>query len=54
MSPLRDAGLRNRRAISWRAIPVEPAERFGQSVTEAVSRGWRVATLFGLSEGGGQ
>ena len=53
MSPVRDAGLRNRRAISWRAVPVEPVERFRQSVTDAVSRGWRIASLFGLPEANG-
>ena len=53
MSSVRDAGLRNRRAIGWHAVPVEPAERFGQSVTDAVSSGWRIASLFGLSEGEG-
>ena len=52
MSPLREAGLRNRRAIPWAAVPTEPVERFGESVTEAVARGWRIASLFGMPEGG--
>ncbi len=50
MSTLRESGLRNRRAIPWAAVPVEPVERFAQSVTEAVAGGWRVASLFGTPE----
>jgi len=51
MSPLRAPGLRNRRAIAWGAVPVEPVERFRESVTAAVAGGWRVASLFGLPDG---
>ena len=54
MSPLREPGLRNRRAIPLAAIPMEPVERFGQSVTEAVAGGWRIASLFGTPEGNGR
>ena len=56
MSPLREPGLRNRRAIPWASVPVEPVERFGQSVTDAVAGGggWRVASLFGTPDGNGQ
>jgi hydrogenase-4 component F len=54
MSPLRQAGLRNRRAILWGAVPVEPVERFLESVTEAVASGWRVASFFGMPDGRGQ
>lgn len=54
MSPLREPGLRNRRAIPLAAIPMEPVEHFGQSVTEAVAGGWRIASLFGTPEGSGR
>jgi len=54
VSPLREPGLRNRRAIPLAAIPMEPVERFGQSVTEAVAGGWRIASLFGTPEGNGR
>jgi Ni,Fe-hydrogenase III large subunit len=54
MSPLRAPGLRNRRAIAWGAVPVEPAERFLESVTEAVTGGWRLASLFGMPDGSDQ
>lgn len=54
MSPLRAPGLRNRRAIPLAAIPMEPVEHFGQSVTEAVAGGWRIASLFGTPEGNGR
>jgi Ni,Fe-hydrogenase III component G len=50
MSPLRAPGLRNRRAIPWRAVAVEKIERFRESVTEAIGGGWRLASLFGLPE----
>ena len=50
MSPLRAPGLRNRRAIPWRAVAVEKIERFRESVTEAIAGGWRLASLFGLPE----
>jgi Ni,Fe-hydrogenase III large subunit len=53
VSPLRKPGLRNRRAIPWGAVPIEPVERFRESVTEAVAGGWRVASLFGMPDGGG-
>ncbi|PYO86555.1 MAG: hydrogenase [Gemmatimonadetes bacterium] len=33
---------------------MEPVERFGQSVTEAVAGGWRIASLFGTPEGNGR
>ncbi|HEV8399397.1 MAG TPA: NADH-quinone oxidoreductase subunit C [Gemmatimonadales bacterium] len=54
MTPLRAPGLRNRRAIPWSAIPVEPVERFRESVTEAVGRGWRIASLFGMPDDHGR
>jgi Ni,Fe-hydrogenase III large subunit len=54
VSPLRAPGLRNRRAIPFAAIAVEPVERFGQSVTDAVAGGWRIASLFGTPDGSGR
>ncbi len=54
MSRLDKAGLRNRRTIPWGAVPVEPVERFRESVTEAVAGGCRVASLFGMPEARGQ
>ena len=54
MSTLHGPGLRNRRAIPLTAIPVEPVERFVQTVTEAVAGGWRVASLFGTPEASGR
>ena len=54
MSLLREPGLRNRRAIPFAAIAVEPVERFGQSVTDAVAGGWRIASLFGTPEESGR
>jgi len=54
VSPLREPGLRNRRAIPLAAIPMEQVERFGQSVTEAVAGGWRIASFFGTPEGNGR
>jgi len=53
MTPLRDSGLRNRRAIPWSSIPLEPVERFRESVTEAVGRGWRIVSFFGMPDDGG-
>ncbi|PYP08385.1 MAG: hydrogenase [Gemmatimonadetes bacterium] len=54
MSLLREPGLRNRRAIPFAAIAVEPVECFGQSVTDAVAGGWRIASLFGTPEESGR
>jgi Ni,Fe-hydrogenase III large subunit len=52
MSPWRQLGLRNRRAVPLAALPVEPVERFRESVTEAVREGRRLVSLFGMPEGG--
>jgi len=51
VSPWRQLGLRNRRAVPLRALPVEPVERFRESVIEAVGEGRRLAALFGMPEG---
>jgi Ni,Fe-hydrogenase III large subunit len=44
-------GLRNRRTIALAAVPVEPVERFRESIIEAVAGGWRIASLFGMPDG---
>lgn len=43
-------GLRNRRAISLDAVPVEPIDAFHATVVDAVADGWRLVALFGLPE----
>ena len=53
MSELDSQGLRNRRAIPLEAIPREPFDRFGRTVTEAVRDGWRLVALFGMPEAQG-
>jgi Ni,Fe-hydrogenase III large subunit len=50
----RDLGLRNRRAVPLGALPVEPVERFRESVVGAVRDGWRLVSLFGMPEGNDQ
>jgi Ni,Fe-hydrogenase III large subunit len=56
VSPFRGAelGLRNRRAVALNSVPVEPAERFRESVAQAVTEGWRLVSLFGMPEGSDQ
>jgi Ni,Fe-hydrogenase III large subunit len=54
MTPLRDLGLRNRRAVPWGAVPDQPVERFRETVIDAVAAGWRVVSLFGMPDGGDQ
>jgi len=51
MSRFRELGLRNRRAVPLPSVPVEPVERFRESVIEAVADGWRLVSLFGMPEG---
>jgi len=48
---LQDLGLRNRRAIAFDAVPIEPVERFADTIAEAVGDGWRIASLFGMPDG---
>jgi Ni,Fe-hydrogenase III large subunit len=52
MSAFDELELRNRRAISLGAVPVEPVERFRETVVDAVNGGWRLVTMFGMPEGG--
>jgi Ni,Fe-hydrogenase III large subunit len=54
MTPLRDLGLRNRRAVPLGAVPDQPVERFRETVIDAVAAGWRVVSLFGMPDGGDQ
>ncbi len=51
MSGFRAVGLRNRRAVSFDAVPTETVERFRGTVIDAVRDGWRVVALFGMPEG---
>ena len=51
MSPFDDLGLRNRRAVSWAAVPLEPGERFRENLVRALAEGWRLISLFGLPDG---
>ncbi len=53
MSHFDALGLRNRRAIPWASVPLEPVERFREIVIEAVRAGWRVVAFFGIPESAG-
>lgn len=53
MNRLDDVGLRNRRAVPLRAIPVEPVDDFRQTVVDAVAADWRIVACFGMPESGG-
>jgi Ni,Fe-hydrogenase III large subunit len=44
--------LHNRRAVAWEAVPLEAVESFRGTVAAAVGGGWRLASLFGLPDGG--
>ncbi len=52
MSRFDQLGLRNRRAVPWGSVPLEATERFRETVIGAVTDGWRIASLFGLPDGG--
>ncbi len=52
MTGLFEQGLRNRRAIPFAAVPVEPVDAFRATVTDAVGAGARVVAFFGLPEAG--
>jgi Ni,Fe-hydrogenase III large subunit len=47
---LSGVGLRNRRAVSLDAVPLERPEDFRTTVVEGVAAGWRIAALFGAAE----
>jgi Ni,Fe-hydrogenase III large subunit len=53
MSLFDGLGLRNRRAIPWASVPVEPTPAFRRGVIHAVRSGWRVVAFFGTPEGPG-
>ena len=44
-------GLRNRRSIPLDSVPVESMEGFRDALSEAVLRGWRIVSLFGMPDG---
>ncbi|HEX9581808.1 MAG TPA: hypothetical protein VF970_11950 [Gemmatimonadales bacterium] len=48
MSDLFGLGLRNRRAVPFTAVPVEPLDHFRDSLVEVQGRGARLLTVFGL------
>jgi Ni,Fe-hydrogenase III large subunit len=54
MSRFDELGLRNRRAVSMRALPTESIDAFRQTVADAVAAGWRLAAFFGMPESGGE
>ena len=51
MTPLPDVGLRNRRSVSWDAVPRGSPDDFAVSVCDALRNGWRLVSFFGMSEG---
>ena len=53
MSGFDALGLRNRRAIPWSSVPMEPLAGFRDSVIGAVRAGWRVVAFFGIPETAG-
>ena len=50
MNGLMSTGLRNRRAVPFRAIPNVTIDHFRNTVIDAVSGGMRVVTMFGMPE----
>ncbi len=46
-------GLRNRRTVSLAAVPLEPPDGFRTTVVDAVRRGKRLISLFGMPEDDG-
>ncbi|MGH7578081.1 MAG: hydrogenase [Longimicrobiales bacterium] len=53
MSRLDEVGLRNRRAVPLRAIPVESVDDFRQTVIDAVASDRRLVAFFGMPESAG-
>ena len=56
MTTFRELGLRNRRSIPWAAVPLQPVGDFRETLAEATAEGggWRLTSLFGLSDGDDQ
>ena len=50
MTPLRDVGLRNRRSVSWGAIPRGTSDDFAAGVCDALRDGSRLVSFFGMPE----
>ncbi|HET9982281.1 MAG TPA: hypothetical protein VFQ38_01785 [Longimicrobiales bacterium] len=50
MNRFEELGLRNRRAVSLAAVPLEDVDRFRQTVVDAVAAGWRLVSFFGMPE----
>ena len=46
-----DLGLRNRRAIPWASVPLEPLDVFRETLVGATAQGLRLISLFGLPDG---
>jgi Ni,Fe-hydrogenase III large subunit len=44
-------GLRNRRSIPFASVPLEDEASFRDTVTTAVSSGWRLVAFFGMPDG---
>jgi Ni,Fe-hydrogenase III large subunit len=51
MNGFRGLGLRNRRAIPLDSVRFESVDQFRDSVLQAITGGWRLASLFGMPEG---
>jgi Ni,Fe-hydrogenase III large subunit len=50
VSRFEESGLRNRRAVPLRAVPIEPIDDFRETVVRAVAAGWRMVAFFGTPE----
>jgi Ni,Fe-hydrogenase III large subunit len=46
-----ELGLRNRRAVPWGSVPLQPVDDFRGTLVGATAEGWRLASLFGLPDG---
>ena len=53
MSHMSELGLRNRRSIPLRSVPLEPVAAFRDTVLEAVQDRWRVGAFFGMPDSNG-
>lgn len=51
MNRFKELGLRNRRAVPWKSVPIESMDNFRETVVGAVGQGWRLTCLFGLPDG---
>ena len=53
MTAFHELGLRNRRAIPWESVPLKSLGDLRDTLVRATAEGWRLASLFGLPDGGG-